>query len=312
MNNTLIALIYFTMIVLIIFILLLVTPDIVLSGAKNGLSLWINALIPALFPYMLFSSIMIKTGLYKDMQKLALPLTKLLKISTNASFGIIAGLFFGYPACAANLSLMVTDKKIDKETASFITCAFNNISPAYIIGYTCIGLLNNSTITLPVLVLFYISLLLSTILIRHLLFSSLKLIFIDVTTTIDISSTNITKALKTSLINIGILGCYIIIFSIITEYLSVIPSDITRFLAPFIEIAGGSKFLCSSGYSNDLILLIIMPALSFGGISGILQTIAVDSENFIDIKKYIYSKIISSVTCFAITYIAVYVLKIPI
>ena len=61
--------IYFTMIVLIIFILLLITPDIVLSGAKKGLILWYNALIPALFPYMLFSSIMITTGLYKDMQK---------------------------------------------------------------------------------------------------------------------------------------------------------------------------------------------------------------------------------------------------
>ena len=300
------------MIVLIIFILLLITPDIVISGAKNGLSLWFNALIPALFPYMLFSSIMIKTGLYKDMQKLALPLTKLLKISSDSSYGIIAGLFFGYPACAANLSLMVADKKTDKESAAFIACSFNNISPAYIIGYTCIGLLNNSKIILPVLSIFYISLLLSTITIRYLLFKTLTSTVTNIKTKTNISAPTITLALKTSLINIGLLGCYIIIFSIIIEYLSVIPSNIACFVTPFIEIAGGSKLLCNTQYSSKLLILAILPALSFGGISGILQTIAVDSESFLDIKKYIYSKVISGIICFIITYIAVYVLKIPI
>ena len=300
------------MFVLIIFILLLVTPDIVTNGAKSGLSLWFNALIPALFPYMLFSSIMIKTGLYKNMQKLALPLTKLLKISKNASFGIIAGLFFGYPACASNLSLMVADKKIDKETASFVACAFNNISPAYIIGYTCIGLFNNSKIIIPVLGLFYISLLLSTLLIRLFIFRSLRNIFVDVATLRNISSATITQALKASLINLGLLGCYIIIFSIFLEYISAIPSDIGHFISPFIEIAGGSRLLFSYGYSDEVLLLTILPALSFGGISGIFQTIAVDGENFLDIKKYIYSKVISGLTCFVITYIAVYVIKIPI
>ena len=300
------------MIVLIIFILLLVTPDIVTNGAKSGLSLWFNALIPALFPYMLFSSIMIKTGLYKDMQKLALPLTKLLKISKNASFGIITGLFFGYPACAANLSLMVADKKIDKQTASFVACAFNNISPAYIIGYTCVGLFNNANIILPVLTLFYISLLLSTLVVRRLFFSSLSGNIVDNTTIVSISPTTITQALKTSLINIGLLGCYIIIFSIFLEYISVIIFNAGLFITPFIEIAGGSKLLFSLEYSKELLLLIILPALSFGGISGIFQTIAVDYENFLDIKKYIYSKIISCIICFVITYIAVYVIKIPI
>ena len=221
-------------------------------------------------------------------------------------------MFFGYPACAANLSLMVADKKIDKETASFIACAFNNISPAYIIGYTCIGLFNSSKIIIPVLSIFYISLLLSTIITRRLLFSSLKPHIVDNTIKTNISPSSITLALKTSLVNIGLLGCYIIIFSIITEYISVIPSDIGYSLTPFIEIAGGSKLLCSTQYSSKLILLIIMPALSFGGISGILQTIAVDSENFLDIKKYIYSKVISGLTCLIITYIAVYVIKIPI
>ena len=300
------------MIVLIIFILLLTTPDIVISGAKNGLSLWFNALIPALFPYMLFSSIIIKTGLYKDMQKLAHPLTKLLKISSSSSYGIIAGLFFGYPACAANLSLMVADKKTDKETADFIACAFNNISPAYIIGYTCIGLLNNSRIILPVLIMFYISLLSSTFVIRYVFFPSLKPSLVDTKPKIDISAPAITLALKTSLINIGLLGCYIIIFSIIIEYLSELPPNISYVLSPFVEIAGGSKLLCSTEHSTKLILLTIMPALSFGGISGILQTIAVDNENFLNIKKYIYSKVISSIICLIITYIAVYVIKIPI
>ena len=319
MNNYLYIRIYFTMkkiikflLPTILFILLLITPSIVKKGAINGLSIWFDALIPALLPYMLFSNIVINAQLTTGMTKLALPITRLLKISPNAAYGIIAGLFFGYPACAANLSLLIKNKQLDKEAACFCACAFNNVSPAYLIGFVCIGLLGNTSHIIPIIILFYISLLLSTILIKILFFKQLKPTPCNNPISTPRKKGLINSAIKNSLINIGLLGGYVIIFSIITEYIKSIPISALTYTTPFIEVAGGSMALCNSSLSYKELIIILLPAQSFGGISGIFQTLAVDTEGFIDIKKYIYSKLLSGIICLIITALTVYVLKIPI
>ena len=296
----------------IVFILLLITPSIVKKGAINGLSIWFNALIPALLPYMIFSNIVINAQLTTGMTRLALPITKLLKISPNAAYGIIAGLFFGYPACAANLSLLIKNKQLDREAACFCACAFNNVSPAYLIGFICVGLLGNASHIIPVIVLFYISLLLSTILIKVLFFKQLKPTNYNTTTSAKPEKGLINSSIKNSLINIGLLGGYIIIFSIFTEYIKSIPINALTYTTPFIEVAGGSMALFYSGLPFKELIIILLPAQSFGGISGIFQTLAVDTEGFIDIKKYIYSKLLSAIICLIVTFFTVYVLKIPI
>ena len=296
----------------IVFILLLITPSIVKKGAINGLSIWFNALIPALLPYMIFSNIVINAQLTTGMTRLALPITKLFKISPNAAYGIIAGLFFGYPACAANLSLLIKNKQLDREAACFCACAFNNVSPAYLIGFICVGLLGNASHIIPVIVLFYISLLLSTILIKVLFFKQLKPTNYNTTTSAKPEKGLINSSIKNSLINIGLLGGYIIIFSIFTEYIKSIPINALTYTTPFIEVAGGSMALCYSGLPFKELIIILLPAQSFGGISGIFQTLAVDTEGFIDIKKYIYSKLLSAIICLIVTFFTVYVLKIPI
>ena len=117
----------------------------------------------------------------------------------------------------------------------------------------------------------------------------------------------INASIKKSLLNIGLLGGYVIIFSIMLAYFRSFP-----YITPFIEIAGGCVNICNLDIPLKTLLLILLPALSFGGISGIFQTLAVDTEHFIDIKKYIYSKLLSGIICLIVTFITVYVLKIPV
>lgn len=294
----------------ILLIFFIATPNIVISGTKTGLYLWTNALIPALLPYMLFSNIMINSGLTLGIAKFAYPLTKALKISPNAAFGIIAGLFFGYPACAANLNLLVKNGYIDKETAAFCVCAFNNVSPSYIIAYICIGLLNNPKLIPLFLFLFYISLLLSTIIIKNLFFKNLACEKNTFSPFITAQKNPLRNAITNSSTNIILLGGYVILFSIITEYFLRIPCEGTKYIIPFVEIARGSALICNEVLPFTKLIIILLPAMSFGGISGIFQTVSVDTENFINIKKYIYSKLIASGTCLVVTALTVYVLTI--
>ncbi len=294
-----------------IILLIILTPSIILDGARNGLTLWYQALIPALLPYMILSNIVIKSGLSMDLSFLTYPLTGLLKINPKASYCILSGIFFGYPACAANAITLVNEKQLDRETASFCACAFNNLSPGFIMGFFCIGTLNNSAIIPKIFVLFYISLLLSTFLIRILFFQKMKAVNNDTSFAAKVSDKSIlTSSIKTALINIAVLGGYVIIFSILIEYLLKIPFDKITIIAPLLEITSGITAVCNTFSDIKTILIIIMPMLSFGGISGIFQTIGIDSSGIIDTKKYIYSKILSGIVSLVVTYLAVYVFKI--
>ena len=287
---------------LVFILLMLTTPNLVKNGVNNGLILWYNGLVPALFPYMIVSNIIVMSGVAIDIAVIFRPIARFLKISPNAAYCIFSGLFFGYPSCAVNSILMVKEGYLDKESANLCVCAFNNVSPAFIIGFVCIGIYNKSEYILPFLLLFYISLLLSTVTIKLFLFKKLIPLENDYKqkkSTKSILSDSILLAIK----NITLLAGYVVIFSISTEYIVYIRH--TQSAMPFIEICNGvSKF--------NKNIPIVISALSFGGVSGIFQTFGVDSDGIICKKKYIYSKVISSVTCLVITYIAVYVLKIPI
>ena len=273
-----------TLLTFTIIILMLTTPKIVATGVKNGLVLWYKGLIPALLPYMIIGNIVIKSG-----------------IANNTVYCIFSGLFFGYPSCAINSILMINEGHLNKDNANFCICAFNNVSPAFIIGYVCIGLYNKTSLILPILFLFYISLLLSTVIIKLFLFKNCNMIF-DTGTNYETSQKNIlSSSILLAAKNITLLAGYIILFSILSQYIIYIPYS--RYFMPFFEVCTGIPFVSDN-------LPVVMSALSFGGISGIFQTFSVDTEGIISKKKYIYSKAISGITGFLVTLFAVYVLKI--
>lgn len=290
-----------------LFIFMILNPNVILEGAKTGILLWFEAVLPSLLPYMIISNLIIIAGLSKDMAFIMKPLTKLLGIKSDAAYCILAGVFFGYPSCAAAAVSMYREKQLDRDTACFVSCAFNNISPAFIAGYVCAGALNDPSKIVPVLILFYIILLLSTILIRIILFRRLPKNTVSSAFVRHTKESLLDSAVMSALTNIARLAGYIVIFSIIAAVISLIPWRFTGVLCSVCEVTTGINIMCRSFADTKLLMLMIIPMLSFGGISGIFQTFGVDTERIIDRKKYIYSKIIAMTVSFACTYLAVYV-----
>ena len=97
--------------------------------------------------------------------------------------------------------------------------------------------------------------------------------------------------------NISKLGVYIMLFSILSQYLQKLPIIITPYLCGFFEITTGINAI-SAGINNSALLLVItMPFIAFGGICGILQTLAVDTANLIEKRKYIISRLSAIAIC---------------
>ena len=293
-----------------LFILMLTHPVIVLNGAKLGISLWIESVVPSLLPYMILSNFLIYAGISADTAIIMKPAARLLKLPDDAAYCILAGLLFGYPACAVSAVSLYREGRIDKNTATFLSCSFNNISPAFIAGFVCVGILKDSSMIAPVLALFYIIILLSTIIIKLTFFRGRQTVPGPTFYASGHSGNFFDMAVINSLTNIAKLGGYIIVFSIAANWVMLVPMRFATFICAALEVTTGLNALADSIKNMHTLLLLIIPALAFGGISGIFQTFGVDTGNVIDRRKYIISKLITMAVAFVCTYLFEIIFKI--
>lgn len=293
---------------MIVFIFLLFNSGVLTDGARQGLMLWSSSVIPALFPYMVISSIMINYSLCDIFCVLFYPLTRLYGIRKECAFCIFSGLLFGYPMCAANASAMYQKGLISRDEADFLACAFNIISPAFICTYVNLVIFEKTVHIGKFIVLYYIIILLSTMLIRHTVFRRMEMSECGPVKNNTLKNTPVKDAVMSSVINITKIGGYIVIFCIIAEFLAKSQHPAAYIGCSFLEVTTGTLIL-SNHFGSKLLIVLTCMSLCFGGICGIFQTAAVTTSNRKGIKKYIYSKIITTLTAGCMSYLAVYVIK---
>lgn len=279
--------------IFIILLLSLTNPGIVTKGALDGLDLWYKALIPALFPFMILSNVIINLGLTEGVNLFMRPLTFILRLKKEAGYGIFAGLFFGYPACAVACCNLVKNNIISKEDANICIASFNNVSPAFISGFVCMKILGSMRYFLPVFLIFYSCTLITAFVIRYIIFRKYKSNDISASLPLPQKGSVIDKSILTALKNIGKLGGYIIIFSIFSHYIMSVINFHPEILCMLVEITTGLT-VARCHY------LTVLPFISFGGICGMFQTFSVDERNIIDKKIYLLGKFISAMTAFAV------------
>lgn len=185
---------HFTQIILIsiFLILLLIFPGICRDGAKTGLLLWFNTMIPATFPFILTTNILNQMGGIKLFNKLfGKGISYIFKCSPNGAYAIITGLLCGYPIGAKTVSDSFSAGHISKDEAHYLLAFCSMPSPVYLMNYVLDASLKKSTLTLPYLAsvyagcwlnamtfyLFYSRKNLYSVFTVHLIFTSITLIF---------------------------------------------------------------------------------------------------------------------------------------
>ena len=116
-------------------VVILRSPQVSAKGAQLGLHLCTDILIPSLFPFMVLSSFVIKSGLAERLGKLLAPLVKVLfRLPGCTGATILLGLIGGYPTGAIGVSELHRQKKITSAQAEqlllFTVCA----GPAFVMS----------------------------------------------------------------------------------------------------------------------------------------------------------------------------------
>ncbi|CAM3744802.1 sporulation integral membrane protein YlbJ [Hathewaya histolytica] len=286
---------------------IIIFPKPCMDGSLKGLKLFIQAVFPCLFPFLVLCNLIIAFNGIELYAKLLGPiLCKPLNLPTSCSVVILLSFLCGYPMGAKYTSDLYEKKIIDFNTAEKLLNIASNASPLFIMGTISMAMLNNKRLGYILLISNYISCILMGIILKtkNNLDIKNKTKFKH-----NFQTPTFSKAFSSSIedaLNISILvGGFVIFFSMITEIirsntiLSIAPhlknKTLFSFLLGLLEITNGCHSISSMVIPTELKLILISFLISFSGLCIILQVYAFLYKYNFSIKKYVRRKFLQGI-----------------
>lgn len=299
----------------VLFILLLALyPHHSLKAAQSGFQLWWNIVLPALFPFLVGSEILMASGAIRYLSRPLEPLTRrLFRLPGAAAFAIVAGYTSGFPA-GAILSLRLYQHGLcSREEAEKLNAFTNNASPLFITGVVAAGMLGLPAAG-PLLALSHYG---ANLTIGFLWRfcpspSPRRATIAGLSSPITISGgTGLSEAVRRALVSLFNVGGYITLFSVLLGLLQAtgilvllekilaafleiggLPSELGRILAVGLwEITLGAREAASSSLPLPEKLAAISFILGWGGLSVQSQVGGIIREGGLRLFPFVISRI---------------------
>lgn len=279
------------MIVVILYTILMLFVDrnAVSNQCMHALEQWYQHMIPSLFPMMLFSSVLVDTGIAEKMGGiLATTILRPFQISKAGGYCVLSGFLFGFPMGAKTTADMCNKGQMSKEEGNYLLSFINCIGPMYTL-HVIHTLFPNHTV-LQLLVGIYASPFLYGLFLRYTKYKRVK--FLNHNTSVHNKS--VLDALHDCVPNASksmvYLGGYMILFQIsfvtVSHFLRVFHIK-TKLLYPLLEITGGFYLL-----SDDTPLAFVIFYTIWGGLSCFLQSFSFLKPSHLSMKNYVMHKTI--------------------
>ena len=292
-----------TLFCICLLLFLLVHPEEALLSAKDGMSLWLNVMIPTLLPFLILTGILLKTG---NIPQLLEPLAPFWKhffgISPAGAYVLILGFLCGYPMGAKLAHDLYINHQISQREGEYLLTFSCNASPAFIFSYLSQNILEGKipphSLLLILLSADFVCMLFFRFLVYHgNTVSSAKPEYRK-KETYQQDSTGV--ILDVSIISgfetITRLGGYILIFSLLfTGFYHYWPfcSQNKILLTSPIELTTGLHQIAQSAFSWKIKYITSMTLTAFGGFCVMFQTKSVLEEK-LSILPYIFAKCLNA------------------
>lgn len=280
---------------IIIFILCITNCDIVFDGTLTGINMWLFKVVPTLFPFILLTAFMRKTGATKHITRIFSPfLCPALGISESACFIIFTGLMCGYPISARLCSDMMTAGELSPGEADYLQTFTNNISPSFLFSYVGNVLLEGRLSMSTLFLVYYVPVILTSIILNPFYRGS----FGSLSAADSHRKTENDSVIISSVNTILSIGIYIIIFSIMCSAISSVEFIKHKsILLGILEITTGTLAVSESSMDFSVKCIAILLLSSFGGLSSFFQVRHVITDRRMTVKHYAIGKGM----CFVVT-----------
>lgn len=287
---------------LLLFLLMLVSPTEVFIGAKNGLLLWFQTILPTLLPFVIMSNVMIKTNTLYYISKIFGPVLKPFFQTTSAGvFVIIIGFLCGYPLGAKVIGQLYDNNGLNQEEAEYLLSFCNNVSPIFLINYLVIHSFHRVELIFPVLFIMIGSPVLCSFLFRigkvcttNTRISSLSNSPLSIRRPTPFTLHLFNQCMMDGFEMMVYLGGYMMTFSILVTLLH---NDtftwFTPWILPFLEVTNGISYIQTLPLTFEQQLVFSLAITSFGGICAILQTQMVLAKTNLSIRVYTIKKLVT-------------------
>ncbi len=278
----------------LVFILLLMFPDISSLGVKSGINIMLYSLIPAILPFMIFSNFLIRSNYSHAIGRLVHPLFhRLFHTSINGSYAIVIGFLCGYPIGAKIINDLILKNKISKDEGTYLMGFINNPSPAFIQGYVLGTLGISHRYRIPILIYTYIPSIILGIIRGKKVKNSFSTPYDENKNYYPLSKI-LDDCVFDAIVTIIKLSGYIIIFSIISTFIyciPILPKHIKNIFVCFPEITSGIHYLSKYPIPISIKLFFSLFLSITGGLSITFQIKSVISKSDLNISTYLKSKL---------------------
>lgn len=297
----------FSFAVLAFLILILLFPSQARNGAAGGLLLWFNVLLPTLLPFMILSDLIRHLHI---MDALCERISSRTGKNLYFLYPLLLGLLCGLPLGAKLTAEAVKKEQLTKNQGQFLLTVCNNASSMFLIGYVAEAQLQLPKLSIYFLILLPLSSILAALFtvtlpaaIRHHKHPSspIQLRMTSLPNTkpgLDNASASFTGSVSTSIMDsfsiLTRVGGYVILFSILAEFLLLIDTPAILPFVAFLEMTSGVRAICASGLSVHSKILLSAASVSFTGLSGIAQTADVFSGAGFSLTNYIIARLLSA------------------
>ena len=270
------------------------------ENVRSALALCYKTVIPAVFPFMVMSSLLIRTGAHRSLGLiLGRPLRAIFGCSEGSVSAVILGFLCGFPIGASSAVSLYDNGEISKSELERLLAFINNPGAAFVIGGVGLSIFNSSEVGK----ILYFSVLISAVaagIVSRFFYRCKDAETRDPNKLDKIQSTSLasafTSAISDSAVNMLSVCACVVFFSvpvgIIAEVFEPLGFDprLRALISSFFEISGGCG---ASGTlsSPRLALMTCAFACSWSGLSVHLQVFSVCRGRNISFTPYLISKL---------------------
>lgn len=291
----------------IMLFLVLMRKELVSFSIISSLSIWLNTLVPSMFPMFILSDILINYNFtYYIPKKIISFFSKLFNVSPSLILVLFLSIISGFPSNARNIKLAYDKKMLSKNEAEHLLLFNHFANPLFVIGTIGTFFLNNNLYGIIILISHIFSNFIIGIIFRKKCNNTSTY-----STTYEsncqsfgsVLSSSIKKSIDSLFMVAGTVTLFLILSTLITNIFSF--NNVFSFLIQAIlEMTMGLSSLANLNISDIYKVVLSSMIISFGGLSVHLQVISMLDNTDIKYSNYfkgrIYQMFISGIISYLI------------
>ena len=290
--------------------IMIIFPKEIFLGAKNGLEIWFNTVVPSVLPFMITINILVGLGVPRVIGRLIQPVTlRLFRLTGTQAFVLLVGLTAGFPLGLKLTAQLYRSGEITKPEAYRLMLFCNNAGAMFVTGTVGAGFFSSAKAGYYILLCGVLSVF--TLVCLSGIFSPAAA---PAHTPVHIKHFD-QALLSSAMENAGraalFIGGYIILFSVLmqvcdTLHLFDAPARVLALLgldkqlskaaaAGFFEMTNGCQYAAGGGRANIITAAVLC---GWGGLSVYAQSIQFLGGTDLSCIPYIAGKALTALLCF--------------